>query len=106
MGGTDHLGSRAAMRTAILTISTSVANRLSEDRSGPVLAGLAEDAGCEILGMEVVPDDFALIEDRLHHFVDQRCDLVFTTGGAGMTPRGITPEATPVVIHPEAPGLA
>ena len=63
------------MRTAILTVSTSVANRTSEDRSGPVLAGLAEEAGCEIVGMEVVPDDFALIEDRLHHFVDQRCDL-------------------------------
>jgi molybdopterin adenylyltransferase len=94
------------MRTAVLTVSTSVANRLSEDRSGPVLAGLAEAAGCEIVGMEVVPDDFALIEDRLHHFVDQRCDLIFTTGGTGMTPDDITPEATRVVIHREAPGLA
>ena len=56
--------------------------------------------------MEVVPDDFALIEDRLHHFVDQRCDLVFTTGGTGMTPDDITPEVTRVVIHREAPGLA
>ena len=56
--------------------------------------------------MEVVPDDFALIEDRLHHFVDQRCDLIFTTGGTGMTPDDITPEATRVVIHREAPGLA
>ena len=36
--------------------------------------------------MEVVPDDFALIEDRLHHFVDAGCDLVFTTGGTGLTP--------------------
>ena len=33
--------------------------------------------------MEVVPDDFALIEDRLHHFVDRGCDLIFTTGGTG-----------------------
>jgi molybdenum cofactor synthesis domain-containing protein len=94
------------VRTAILTISTSVAQRLSDDRSGPVLAALAEEAGCEIVGMEVVPDDFALIEDRLHHFVDQRCDLIFTTGGTGMTPDDITPEATRIVIHREAPGLA
>ena len=71
-----------------------------------MLAGLAEQAGCEIVGMEVVPDDFALIEDRLHHFVDRDCDLVFTTGGTGMTPDDITPEATRVVIHREAPGLA
>ena len=56
--------------------------------------------------MEVVPDDFALIEDRLHHYVESDCDLVFTTGGTGMTPDDITPEATRVVIHREAPGLA
>jgi len=94
------------VRTAILTVSTSVANRTAEDRSGPVLAALAEEAGCEIVGMEVVPDDFSLIEDRLHHFVDRDCDLIFTTGGTGMTPDDITPEATRVVIHREAPGLA
>jgi molybdopterin adenylyltransferase len=94
------------VRTAILTVSTSVASRLTDDLSGPALAGLAEEAGCEIVGMEVVPDDFALIEDRLHHFVDQDCDLIFTTGGTGMTPDDITPEATRVLIHREAPGLA
>ena len=71
-----------------------------------MLAALAENAGCEIAHMEVVPDDFSLIEDRLNHFVDDRCDLVFTTGGTGMTPDDITPEATRVVIHREAPGLA
>jgi molybdopterin adenylyltransferase len=71
-----------------------------------VLAGLAEDAGCEIVAMEVVPDDFALIEDRLQHLVEEACDLIFTTGGTGMTPDDITPEATRVVIHREAPGLA
>jgi molybdopterin adenylyltransferase len=94
------------VRTAILTVSTSVANRTSEDHSGPVLAALAEQAGCEIFGMEVVPDDFALIEDRLNHFVDERCDLIFTTGGTGMTPDDITPEATRAIIHREAPGFA
>ena len=71
-----------------------------------MLAALAEQAGCDVVGMEVVPDDFALIEDRLHHYVDGECDLVFTTGGTGLTPDDITPEATRVVIHREAPGLA
>ena len=56
--------------------------------------------------MEVVPDDFALIEDRLHHYVDERCDLIFTTGGTGLTPDDITPEATRAVIEREAPGFA
>src|SRR4051812_47207134 len=56
--------------------------------------------------MEVVPDDFGLIEDRLHHFVDTGVDLIFTTGGTGLTPDDITPEATRAVIDREAPGFA
>jgi molybdopterin adenylyltransferase len=67
---------------------------------------VAEEAGCEVVAMEVVPDDFGLIEDRLHHFVDARCDLIFTTGGTGLTPNDITPEATRAVIDREAPGFA
>ena len=56
--------------------------------------------------MEVVPDDYGLIEDRLHHFVDGGCDLIFTTGGTGLTPDDVTPEATRAVIEREAPGFA
>jgi molybdopterin adenylyltransferase len=56
--------------------------------------------------MEVVPDDFALIEDRLRHFVEAGVELVFTTGGTGMTPNDITPEATRAVIERDAPGFA
>jgi molybdopterin adenylyltransferase len=56
--------------------------------------------------MEVVPDDFALIEDRLHHFIAAEFDLVFTTGGTGLTPNDVTPEATRAVIVRDAPGFA
>jgi molybdopterin adenylyltransferase len=56
--------------------------------------------------MEVVPDDFSLIEDRLHHYVDADCDLIFTTGGTGLTPDDVTPEATRLVIDRDAPGFA
>jgi molybdopterin adenylyltransferase len=56
--------------------------------------------------MEVVPDDFALIEDRLHHYVEEQCDLIFTTGGTGLTPNDLTPEATKAVIERDAPGFA
>ena len=94
------------MRTAVLTVSTSVSRREAEDESGPALAALAEAAGCEVAAMEVVPDDFALIEDRLHHFIATGCDLVFTTGGTGFTPNDVTPEATRAVILNEARGWA
>jgi molybdopterin adenylyltransferase len=94
------------MRTVVLTISTSVSRREAEDGSGPLLAARAESAGCEVVAMEVVPDDFSLIEDRLFHYADDGCDLILTTGGTGMTPDDVTPEATRAVIQREAPGIA
>ena len=93
------------MRAAVVIVSTSVSERRAEDRSGAILAGLAEAAGCEVVAMEVVPDDFSLIEDRLHHYVDAGVDFVFTTGGTGFTPDDITPEATRAVVQRIAPGI-
>jgi molybdopterin adenylyltransferase len=92
--------------TAVLTISTRVSRREAEDESGPLLAQLAEEAGADVQAMEVVPDDFALIEDRLHHYVDAEVALIFTTGGTGLTPDDVTPEATRAVIDRDAPGFA
>ena len=94
------------LRAAVLTISTTVARQQAEDAAGPLLAHLAEEAGAEIEAMEVITDDFALIEDRLHHYVDDEFRFVFTTGGTGLTPDDITPEATRAVIEREAPGIA
>ena len=94
------------MRTAVLTISTRVSRREADDESGPLLAHLAEEAGADVQAMEVVPDDFALIEDRLHNYVDDAYALIFTTGGTGLTPDDVTPEATRAVIDRDAPGFA
>src|SRR5438046_5367720 len=94
------------MRTAVLTISTSVSRRETDDESGPLLARLAEEAGCDVEAMEVVPDDYALIEDRLHHDVDDEFTFLVTTGGTGFTPDDLTPEATNAVIERPAPGIA
>lgn len=94
------------MRTAVLTISTSVSRREAEDESGPLLARLADRAGADVIGMEVVPDDLTLIEDRLHHYVDAEARLILTTGGTGLTPDDVTPEATALVVQRPAPGIA
>ena len=94
------------MRTAVLTISTRVSRREADDESGPLLAHLAEEAGADVQAMEVVPDDFSLIEDRLHHYVDAGMSLIFTTGGTGLTPDDVTPEATRSVVDRDAPGFA
>ena len=94
------------MRTAILTISASVSRREREDEGGPLLARLAEEAGADVDAMEVVPDDFGLIEDRLHHFADAGYALVLTTGGTGLTPDDVTPEATRAAVERDVPGIA
>ena len=94
------------MRTAVLTISTSVSRREADDESGPLLARLADAAGADVTAMEVVPDDLPLIEDRLHHYVDEDVRLILTTGGTGMTPDDVTPEATALVVQRPAPGIA
>jgi molybdenum cofactor synthesis domain-containing protein len=94
------------VRTAVITVSTTASRQESEDASGPLLARLAEDAGCDVEAMEVLPDDFALIEDRLHNYADEGYAVVLTTGGTGLSRDDVTPEATRAVIDRDAPGIA
>jgi molybdopterin adenylyltransferase len=94
------------VRTAILTISSSVSRGEAADESGPALAELAEAAGAEVVAMEVVPDNLPMIEERLRHHADEGLSFVFTTGGTGLTPDDVTPEATRAVITRDVPGFA
>jgi len=94
------------MRTAIITVSTSVAAGRSEDRSGAELEELATGAGADVVAREVVSDDRSAIEDALRRNVAAGVSLIFTTGGTGLTPDDVTPEATQAVIDRDAPGFA
>ncbi len=94
------------MKAAILTISTSVAAGDSEDISGKALAEHARAAGAEITDQDVVPDDRAAIAGWLRDHAAGETSLIFTTGGTGLTPDDVTPEATREVIDREAPGFA
>jgi molybdopterin adenylyltransferase len=95
------------MRAAIVTISTSKAAGQGQDESGPRLAALAEELGAQIVGRDLIPDDRARIEARLRHWAEvERCALVLTTGGTGLAPSDVTPEATLAVIDREVPGIA
>jgi molybdenum cofactor synthesis domain-containing protein len=96
----------AAMRAAILTVSTSVAAGDTEDRSGAALAEHAENAGAEIVARDVLADDRAAIEDWLRRQAATGVALIFTTGGTGLTDDDVTPEATEAVIDRSAPGFA
>jgi molybdopterin adenylyltransferase len=95
------------MRAALLTVSTSKARGEGEDESGARLAEFAAELGLEVAAREIVPDERATIEARLAHFCDElRADLVLTSGGTGLSPDDVTPEATLAVLDRQAPGIA
>jgi molybdenum cofactor synthesis domain-containing protein len=95
------------MRAALLTISTSKAAGEGADESGARLAAFAEGLGLEIAGAEVIPDEQRTVEARLVHWCDEGAvELVLTSGGTGLAPDDVTPEATRAVIEREAPGIA
>ena len=95
------------MRAAIITISTSLSEGRGEDESGPALADWARGIGAEVTATEVVADERPRSSGRCATTpTAPGCDLVLTTGGTGMAPSDVTPEATRAVIEREAPGIA
>ena len=93
-------------RAAVLTVSTTLSAGRGEDASGPELVRLCEEAGLEVVH-EVVADDREMIAAALVRLADSEgCRFVFTTGGTGLTPDDVTPEATRDAIAREAPGWA
>ncbi|MDT8435461.1 MAG: MogA/MoaB family molybdenum cofactor biosynthesis protein [Gemmatimonadota bacterium] len=95
------------LRIGILTVSDGVARGTREDRTGPAIARRAEAEGWRAGPRAVVPDEAADIAAVLAAWADgDACDLLVTTGGTGLSPRDVTPEATRSVLDREAPGIA
>ena len=92
------------MRAAVLTISDGVARGERDDESGDLLAGLLTEDGYEV-ARQVVPDERETIAAALHDLA-REARLVLTTGGTGLAPRDVTPEATRDVVDRLAPGIA
>lgn len=91
----------------MIAVSTSKSAGEGEDESGPRLRDLLEGAGCEVVAVDLIPDERELIAGRLRFYADEEaCDLIATTGGTGLSPDDVTPEATRDVIDREAPGYA
>src|ERR671938_1044261 len=95
------------MRVAILTVSDAGARGERADSSGDAIAGWAARRGDDVTARALVPDDSgAIVRFLLEWCDDDAADLVLTTGGTGLGPRDITPEATRTVLEREAPGIA
>ena len=91
-------------RALAVTVSNRASAGIYADKSGPVLADLLREAGCETDGPLVIPDG-AAVEEALREAVDAGYDVVVTTGGTGLTPGDLTPEMTRLVIDREIPGI-
>jgi molybdopterin adenylyltransferase len=105
MTGTAPTG--RPMRAAVVTLSDKASVGLRADASGPTLTGLLAELGAQVAEPIVIPDDRALIERTLTELADSgQVDLVLTTGGTGLAPRDVTPEATLAVADRMVPGFA
>jgi len=91
---------------AVLTISDSVSAGTRIDKSGPVVRERLEQLGWGVAVMEVIPDVISEIADRLATLADGgQVSAIFTTGGTGVAPRDVTPEAVRTILDREIPGF-
>lgn len=98
--------SSPTIRVGVLTVSDRSADGRREDTSGTKIVDWCEERGFEVTERSIVPDETAAICPVLLQWANARLDLVITTGGTGLGPRDVTPEATRAVIDREAPGIA
>ena len=94
------------MRIAVLTISDSCHAGRRQDASGPAVVDFLRSKGLEIVATRILPDDEGQILQALQQWVAESASLILTTGGTGVAPRDVTPEATRRAITREIPGLA
>jgi molybdenum cofactor synthesis domain-containing protein len=92
------------VKAAVLTVSDRVSRGEAEDVSGDLLDGLLRDDGYDV-ARRVEPDEALLIAAAIEELAHS-APLVLTTGGTGLAPRDVTPEATRTVLQREAPGIA
>ena len=89
----------------MITVSDGVSAGTRDDVSGPALLDVLKRASFQVSGPEVVPDAEDRISDAVVAAVVDGADLVVTTGGTGLGPRDVTPQATSLLIDYEVPGI-
>ena len=94
-------------KAGILTISDKGWRGERQDRSGEVIRGILSQIDAQIVNYDIVPDEKNLIAEKLIQWADKDgIDVIITTGGTGLSPRDVTPEATLSVVDRVVPGLA
>ena len=89
----------------IITVSDRASAGDYRDLGGPALKDVAQKNGWQVLCEAVIPDESAKIQEALRSFSKQGCGLILTTGGTGIGPRDVTPEAIRAIMRVELPGF-
>ena len=91
---------------AVITVSDMGSRGLRQDTSGPAVRAMLEEAGFSVAHTAILPDEMEQISAELRDCTDRRrIDLIVTTGGTGLSPRDVTPEATRAVLEREIPAI-
>src|SRR5215813_2505499 len=93
------------IHVGLITISDRASAGDYADLGGPALREAAQKAGWQVLSEAIVPDDGERIQQTIHSFSQQGCGLILTTGGTGVGPRDVTPEAIRAIMRVELPGF-
>lgn len=103
----DHSGTGVRFTAGLITVSDKSSRGEREDEGGRILREIVESLGGEVRTQVVIPDEADQIAAALRTMADdERLAAVFTTGGTGLAPRDVTPQATRSVIEFEVPGMA
>jgi len=95
------------LKAAVLVLSDSTFAGEREDKSGKIIKEFLIKKNINVEFYDILPDDIELIKNRLLEYVDkENLDLIITTGGTGLGPKDLTPEATKMVIEREVPGIS
>ncbi len=93
------------IQVGIITISDRASAGEYEDLGGPALKEVAPKNGWQVTSEAIVPDDAERIQDAIRSFSERGCALILTTGGTGIGPRDVTPEAIRAIMRVEIPGF-
>ncbi len=93
------------INACVLTLSDKGARGEREDLGGPAIRELVAQIGVSVKFCEIIPDEKELIKEKLIEYC-KKTDLIITTGGTGLSPRDVTPDATIEVLDREIPGIA
>ncbi|PYJ49565.1 MAG: molybdenum cofactor biosynthesis protein [Verrucomicrobia bacterium] len=93
------------IQVGIITVSDRASSGKYDDLGGPALKDAAQKNGWQVFSEAIVPDDAERIRETIRSFSQQGCGLILTTGGTGIGPRDVTPEAIRAIMRVELPGF-